>query len=110
MWRREVRRRNLPPTPTLEVARLTGCKNFSRARRVAYGLIEALDWAARSMLRKSSQAARRVAISRATIFACARRKPRRNPRQFVSLLARRHDGNAFPRHTRFCESAAARRR
>ena len=30
--------------PTLEVARLTGCKNFSRARRVAYGLIEALDW------------------------------------------------------------------
>ncbi len=30
--------------PTLEVARLTGCKNFSRARRAAYGLIEALDW------------------------------------------------------------------
>jgi molybdate transport system permease protein len=31
--------------PTLEVARLTGCKNFSRARRRADGLIEALDWA-----------------------------------------------------------------
>jgi len=30
--------------PTLEVARLTGCKNFSRARLTAYGLIEALDW------------------------------------------------------------------
>jgi molybdate transport system permease protein len=30
--------------PILEVARLTGCKNFSRASRVAYGLIEALDW------------------------------------------------------------------
>jgi molybdate transport system ATP-binding protein/molybdate transport system permease protein len=30
--------------PTLEVARLTGCKNFSRASRTAYGLIEALDW------------------------------------------------------------------
>src|ERR1700680_4766951 len=30
--------------PTLEVARLTGCKNFSRARRTADGLIEALDW------------------------------------------------------------------
>ena len=29
---------------TLEVARLTGCKNFSRARGGAYGLIEALDW------------------------------------------------------------------
>ena len=30
--------------PTLEVARLTGCKNFSRARRRADGLIDALDW------------------------------------------------------------------
>jgi len=28
----------------MEVARLTGCKNFSRARPTAYGLIEALDW------------------------------------------------------------------
>ncbi len=30
--------------PTLEVARLTGCKNFSRARRAANGKIEAIDW------------------------------------------------------------------
>ena len=30
--------------PTVEVARLTGCKNFSRARRTPDGLIEALDW------------------------------------------------------------------
>jgi molybdate transport system permease protein len=30
--------------PTLEVARLTGCKNFSRARRAPGGLVEALDW------------------------------------------------------------------
>ncbi len=30
--------------PCLEVARLTGCKNFSRARMVAPGLVEALDW------------------------------------------------------------------
>ncbi len=30
--------------PTLEVARLTGCKNFSRARRADDGRIEALDW------------------------------------------------------------------
>jgi molybdate transport system permease protein len=30
--------------PTLEVARLTGCKNFSRALRTADGLVEALDW------------------------------------------------------------------
>jgi len=30
--------------PTLQVARLTGCKNYSRARRSADGRIEALDW------------------------------------------------------------------
>jgi ABC-type sulfate/molybdate transport systems ATPase subunit len=30
--------------PTLEVARVTGCKNFSRARRLPDGRIEALDW------------------------------------------------------------------
>jgi molybdate transport system permease protein len=30
--------------PTLEVARVTGCKNFSRARRLSDGLVEALDW------------------------------------------------------------------
>jgi molybdate transport system permease protein len=30
--------------PTLEVARVTGCKNFSRAHRLADGCVEALDW------------------------------------------------------------------
>jgi molybdate transport system permease protein len=30
--------------PTLEVARLTGCKNFSRARHGGDGLVEAIDW------------------------------------------------------------------
>jgi len=30
--------------PTIEVARLTGCKNFSRARRWEDGRVEALDW------------------------------------------------------------------
>src|ERR1700737_2481962 len=30
--------------PTVEVARLTGCKNFSQAGRTPDGLIEALDW------------------------------------------------------------------
>jgi len=30
--------------PTLEVARLTGCKNFSSARRAGDGRVEALDW------------------------------------------------------------------
>ena len=30
--------------PTLEVARVTGCKNFSRALRLSDGRVEALDW------------------------------------------------------------------
>ncbi len=33
--------------PTLEVARLTGCKNFSRARAVSDGAVEAIDWGCR---------------------------------------------------------------
>jgi len=33
--------------PSLEVARLTGCKNFSRARRTSEDTIEALDWGCR---------------------------------------------------------------
>ncbi len=33
--------------PTLEVARLTGCKNFSRAREISPGTVEALDWGCR---------------------------------------------------------------
>jgi molybdate transport system permease protein len=30
--------------PSLEVARLTGCKNFSRARAITESVVEALDW------------------------------------------------------------------
>jgi molybdate transport system permease protein len=30
--------------PTLEVAQVTGCKNFSRARRLSDGRVDALDW------------------------------------------------------------------
>lgn len=30
--------------PSVEVARLTGCKNFSRARSVSENMVEALDW------------------------------------------------------------------
>jgi ABC-type sulfate/molybdate transport systems ATPase subunit len=33
--------------PTLEVARLTGCKNFSRARAISSDTVEALDWGCR---------------------------------------------------------------
>jgi len=33
--------------PTLEVARLTGCKNFSRAKAISENTVEALDWGCR---------------------------------------------------------------
>jgi molybdate transport system permease protein len=33
--------------PSLEVARLTGCKNLSRARVISAGTVEALDWGCR---------------------------------------------------------------
>ena len=39
--------------PTLEVARVTGCKNYSRARRLSGGHVEALDWGC--MLRVAQQ-------------------------------------------------------
>jgi len=58
--------------PTLEVARLTGCKNFSRARPTAYGLIEALDWGC--TLRVTQQFAKlpgHVAIRANHVRVCA---------------------------------------
>lgn len=39
--------------PTLEVARLTGCKNFSRARPISANEVEALDWGCRLRVTQS---------------------------------------------------------
>jgi molybdate transport system permease protein len=39
--------------PTVEVARLTGCKNFSRARAVSPDTLEALDWQCRLEVRRT---------------------------------------------------------
>lgn len=33
--------------PTVEVARLTGCKNFSRVRAISENVVEAIDWGCR---------------------------------------------------------------
>jgi molybdate transport system permease protein len=38
---------------TVEVARLTGCKNFSRARALSSDLVEALDWGCQLCVRQS---------------------------------------------------------
>jgi len=36
--------------PTVEVARLTGCKNFSRARMISDKIVEATDWGCRLLV------------------------------------------------------------
>lgn len=38
--------------PTLDVARLTGCKNFSRARAISVDTVEAVDWGCRLRLER----------------------------------------------------------
>jgi len=48
--------------PSLEVARLTGCKNFSRARALGEGVVEALDWGARLRVAQRHTEARHLAI------------------------------------------------
>jgi molybdate transport system permease protein len=40
--------------PNLEVAQLTGCKNFSRARTISENTIEALDWGCRLQVAHAS--------------------------------------------------------
>lgn len=41
--------------PTLEVARLTGCKNFSRAKAISASEVEALDWGCRLRVMEPSE-------------------------------------------------------
>ena len=41
--------------PSLEVARLTGCKNFSRARAVSPDTIDAIDWGCRLRISQTSE-------------------------------------------------------
>jgi ABC-type sulfate/molybdate transport systems ATPase subunit len=65
--------------PTLEVARLTGCKNFSRAGHSAYGLIDALDWGC--TLRVTQQFAKlpgHLAIRAHHVRVCAAGPPAEN--------------------------------
>jgi len=48
--------------PTKEVARLTGCKNFSRARVLGDHMVEALDWGLRLRVSQPHSAVQHVAI------------------------------------------------
>ena len=76
--------------PTTEVARLTGCKNFSRARRASDGMIEAIDWGC--ALRVSQEFAKppaRVAIRahHIRVRAADVRVPERRENTFPCWLA-----------------------
>jgi len=48
--------------PSIEAARLTGCKNFSRARPSGNGMVEALDWGIALRVTQPSTGARHVGI------------------------------------------------
>jgi molybdate transport system permease protein len=48
--------------PSAEVARLTGCKNISRARALGGGVVEALDWGLRLRVKQPHGVAQHVAI------------------------------------------------
>ena len=48
--------------PSLEAARLTGCKNFSRARPAGNDMVEALDWGVMLRVAQPSAQAKHVAI------------------------------------------------
>jgi len=48
--------------PSVEAARLTGCKNFSRARGVADGVVEALDWGVKLRVTQPHTRAEHVGI------------------------------------------------
>jgi len=48
--------------PTAEVARLTACKNLSRARPVAGGMVDALDWGLRLRVERTDARAQHVGI------------------------------------------------
>jgi len=86
--------------PTLEVAPSHGCKNFSRAHRTVGGQSKRSIGGCTLHVSKSSQSRPSTSRFARTMFACARPEPHRKPRQYLSLLARRDDRDAFPRHTR----------
>jgi molybdate transport system permease protein len=72
--------------PTLEVARVTGCKNFSRARRLPDGRVEALDWSCTlRVAQQFAKAPEHVAIRANHI--------RVHPPQGLNL---ENSGNVFP--------------
>ncbi len=62
--------------PAMEVARVTGCKNFSRARRLPDGRVEALDWGCTlHVAQEFAATARHIAIRAHHIRVHSARKP-----------------------------------
>jgi ABC-type sulfate/molybdate transport systems ATPase subunit len=82
--------------PTIEVARVTGCKNYSRARRMPDGCIEAMDWGCKlSVAQEFAKSPEYVAIRAHHI--------RVHPPKYFSLLAGGDDRNAISSHARFAD-------
>jgi molybdate transport system permease protein len=76
--------------PTLEVARVTGCKNFSAARRLADGRVEALDWGCTlRVTQEFEQALKHVAIRahHVRIYPAGKRSPENCENIFPCWLA-----------------------
>jgi len=90
-----VQRKNLPPSADTGSRAFDRMQEFFPRRPTAYGLIEALDWGC--TLRVTQQFAKLPDTSRfaRTMSACARRNDGGRPRQYISLLARRDDRDAF---------------
>ena len=82
--------------PTLEVARLTGCKNFSRARALSENTVEALDWNCTLRVSRAAQRPPAHVGIRAHHIDLPTRPPAggENGRKCVSLLAGAFFGNA----------------
>ena len=87
--------------PSLEVARLTGCKNFSRARAVSDHVVEALDWrlpAPGGPHDRTARRARRHPRAPYRFCGAIERGRSGNQRQHLSLLARAFLRDAIPHH------------
>ena len=73
--------------PNLEVARLTGCKNFSRARTISENVIEALDWGCQLRVAKRCKRTSRRTSGFARITSISWRPAQRALRKKTSSRA-----------------------
>ena len=94
--------------PTVEVARLTGCKNFSRAKAISSRAIEAIDWGCRlTVAQPIAGTPAHVGIRAHHVDFVEAASRSDAGRQCLSLLARPLIGNTFSHHALLATSTAA---